>query len=310
MNALTQFPTTFAPAATGFSAIVDSVFHPNGTPIESDFGRGVYRDDTGELLAICGPSYHPVQHSDVLNPVFQTLDRLGYQIEERDPSRYDLYDLKGRKGAFGSVKLADNGAVMRADFILGDFIEPTGSGSFLTKGEDTNFFRISVLNSHNSKYAVRVNTSYLRLICMNGMTSPNFSVSTYGKHTQNFNLDAMAKKIEKAMTMMDQDADRFGLWARTKLTPKQAEAFLIATIAKLPNKPNGDDNHSQPLVDKILRLFRDEDQTVWGLYNAVTAWQTHGEIKAGSNLLTARIGRETKVAAMLRAPEFKGLVTA
>lgn len=285
-----------------FAAKVSDVFDANGRRIPREIGRGVYREDTGELISICGPNYQPVQHMDLLNPVLEGLTDMGYEVQERaSASRHDLYDLQGKKGAWISPKVTDNGAVMRTDIILGDFIQPTGSTSYLNEGPDTNFFRISLLNSHNSKYAVRANTSYLRVLCMNGMTQPHFSANAYGKHTSGFSIEGLQRQIGKAMEMMGEDADKFGLWAKTKITLGQAEQFLKLTIAKLPNKANGEAHFSEPLLNKILGQFRREDQTLWGLYNAVTWWQSHDSFRKNADRLTATIGREQKVASMLKS---------
>ena len=285
-----------------FQATVSDIFDAQGNRVAPEIGRGVYRDDTGELLSICGPSFKPVQHMAILEPVLDGLARDGYDIVEKPAAtRRDFEDLRGMKGAWVSPKVTHGGAVMRTDIILGDFIEPTGASSYLNDGPDTNFFRISLLNSHNSSYAVRANTSYLRLICMNGMTQPHFTASAYGKHTSGFNLDGLKAQIANAISMMSEDADKFGLWARTKVTVKQAEDFLKLTIAKLPNKPTGEAHHSEPLLNKILGQFTREDQTLWGLYNAVTWWQTHDDVRSNADRLTATIGREQKVASMLKS---------
>jgi len=286
-----------------FNAQVRDIFDANGNRVPREIGRGVYRDDSDELISICGPAFKPVQHMDVLGPLMQGLEESGYAVEERaQASRSALYDLQGRKGAWVSPKVTDNGAVMRTDIILGDFIEPTGSTSYLADGPDTNFFRISILNSHNSKYAVKVNTSYLRVICMNGMTQPHFSAGVYGKHTSGFSVEGLQRQIANAMQMMGDDADRFGLWAKTKVSIEQATDFLKLTLAKLPKKATGEAHYSEPLLNKILTRFRVEDQTLWGLYNAVTWWQTHDDFRANADRLTAGIGREQKVASMLKSP--------
>ena len=293
-----------------FDASIHDIFDVAGNRIDPQLGRGVYREDNGELLSICGPHTKLIQHKDVVMPVVQKLEEMGYDLEEGTPSEHALYNLQGKKGAFISSQVTDNGAVMRTNIILGDFIEPTGSTAYMEQGADTNFFRISLLNSHNSKLAVRANTDYLRILCMNGMTSPNFSAAAYGKHTLNFNLDGLKAQIANAISMMDKDADRFGLMASTKLTLKQAEQFLQLTIAKLPNKANGDAHFSEPLVNKLLSNFAREDQTLWGLFNAVTAWSTHGDMKANADDLTGRIGREGQVAKMIKTKKFSELLAA
>jgi hypothetical protein len=294
-----------------FTAVVSDIFDAKGKRIPREVGRGVYRDDTNELMAICGPGFKPVQHMDIVRPVLEGLREQGYEIEVKvGADKRSLYDFRGKKGAWISPKVSDGGAIMRTDIILGDFIEVPGQFNDhglvnrRAGGEDLNFFRISLLNSHNGTYAVRANTSYLRLVCFNGITQPHFSAGAYGKHTVNFNVEGLQKQISNAMGMMGADAERFAVMAKTYLSAEQAIEMLKATIAKLPNKPTGEAHYSEPLVSKIMERFAREDATVWGLYNAVTAWQTHEKFKANANGITALVGRETKVAEMLRSKEW------
>lgn len=296
--------------AIDFNVRIRPLYDESGNELPRDLGRAVQREDTDEIIAVCGPNFQPVQHSDVVNPLLEWLDEQGYDLHFREADRHNLHDMAGKSGAFVSSAVTDRGAVMRTNIVLGDFIEPTGHSSFLPTGPDLNFFRISILNSHNSKFAVWANTDYLRLVCMNGCARPHFSTGTYGKHTANFSVEGMTAKITAAMDMMQTDADEFGLWARTPITPKQAEYMLQRTIARLPKMPNGDDNASKSLINKILGYFQTEEQTVWGLYNACTYWQTHGDLKKNSDELTARVNRESRVSSMLRSREWKALVSA
>lgn len=294
-----------------FTAVVGDVFTADGKRIAPEIGRGVYRDDTNELLAICGPGFKPVQHMDIVRPVLEGLREQGYEVEVKgNADKRALYDFRGKRGAWISPKVSDGGAIMRTDIILGDFIEVPGQFNdhgLVNRGSqmpDLNFFRISLLNSHNGTYAVRANTSYLRLVCFNGITQPHFSAGAYGKHTVNFSVEGLQKQIGNAMEMMGADAEKFAVMARTSLDKEAAIEMLKATIAKLPNKPTGEAHYSEPLVNKIMERFAREDQTVWGLYNAVTAWQTHEKFRANASGITALVGRETKVAAMLRSDEW------
>jgi hypothetical protein len=295
-----------------FNAVVSDIFDAKGNRIPKEVGRGVYRDDTNELMAICGPGFKPVQHKDVVSPIITALTEQGYEIEVKaGADKRSLYDFRGKKGAWISPKVSDGGAVMRTDIILGDFIEVPGQfnshGLKVRGSEDINFFRISLLNSHNGTYAVRANTSYLRLVCFNGITQPHFSAGAYGKHTVNFNVEGLQAQITNAMDMMGADAERFAVMAKTPLSIEAAIEMLKVTIARLPNKPTGEAHYSEPLVTKIMERFAREDQTVWGLYNAVTAWQTHEKFKSNANGITALVGRETKVAEMLRSKEWSTL---
>lgn len=293
-----------------FTASVRPIFDAAQQEIPAHIARGVYRDDTDELISTCGPNFTPVQHMDVIAPVMEHLQAKGYEVQERVADTRALYDLRGQKGAFVETFLTDKGAKMRTEIILGDFIDPTGSSSYLTQGADTNFFRITLLNSHDSSLAVRANTSYLRLVCMNGMTQPHFTAGTYGKHTKGFNLAAMQRKIDNAMTMMSEDEVRFAHMARTKISFDQAMQMIQMTIAKQGVDVHGNPKFSERLTDNIMQRFLKEDQTVWGLYNAVTEWQTHGERKAGASAFGTRLNRETRVAAMLKTDAWQEVMAA
>jgi hypothetical protein len=295
--------------AIDFEVETRPIYSPEGE-IDPQFGRGVYRTDTNELLSVCGPAYHPVQYGEILDPVFSALDEMGYELEERKASQHALYDLQGKKGAWISSETTDNGAVMKTTIITGDFIEPTGAGLYMDQGPDTNFFQIDVLSSHNSKLATRVGTKYLRVRCMNGMTSELFGVSAYGKHTANFKMNDLTGSIGRAIEGMATDADRFGLYAKTFITYDEASEFIKRTIGK-QQKPKFLKEITRQVVsthDKIMELFTKEDRTVWGLYNAMTNWQTHGDMKKSADEITGRLGREAKVATTLRSNEWANLI--
>ena len=295
---------------TNFNAVVRPIYDMHGNEIPAEMGRGVYRDDTREMLSICGRSYKPVQHADVLDPLLQTLKDQGYEIVERNPDKRALYDLAGQRGAFGSVQTQDNGAIMRADVIIGDFIQPTGRSSYLEQGPDTMLRRYTALNSHDGSLAVKVTNGYMRLVCMNGMMDPQFVATTYGKHTANFNTDTLKENILRAADMMENDAETFGKYARTPLTIAQAEDFLKRTMAKLPDKPNGEPHFSEPKLQKLLQQFRREDQTVWGLLQSMTWWATHGDMRSTSGEVTGRLRRDAEVAQTMRSNDFAHLIAA
>ena len=292
-----------------FNAVVSDVFDKNGKRIDPNIARGVYRDDTEELLSICGPTFKPVQHREVLEPLFERLDKQGMSLEVRsNASRNALYDLAGKKGAFVDVEVTDNGAVMRTKITTGDFIQPTGASQYLESGPDTMLAVYDTVNSHNGKLAARSNCSYNRLICMNGIVRPAFTAKAYGKHTTNFNVDAFMAQVSAQVEAMAADPDLFGKYATTPCNVKQAEVFLQKTFAKLPNKANGDPHFSERLVVEILALFAREDQTVWGLVQALTAWSTHGDMRKNADPVLGRLGREEKVAKTMRSSLFDKLV--
>lgn len=292
-----------------FNAEVRDIFDAQGNPIPAEIGRGVYRDDTEELISICGSIFKPIQHREIVDPILMNLEGMGYKTEEvEEVNENNLHALQGKKGAFVQTELTKGGAIMRTNITLGDFIEPTGNTRYLKQGPDTNFFRLSILNSHNNSYAARVNTDYLRVLCMNGQTSPNFQAGAYGKHTLHFDITGMQTQIENAMKMMGEDADKFGLWANTKLSVEDATRLLQMTIAKLAPKPHMPNRHSEKLVLQLMDKFAKEDQTVWGLYNAITSWSTHNETRKTADKVTSLLSRENRVAKAIRSDEWNDTI--
>jgi len=61
---------------------------------------------------------------------------------------------------------------------------------------------------------------------------------------------------------------------------------------------------SERLVETLMQGFRKEDQTVWGVWNAMTEWSSHGQRKANASALGTLIGREQRVAQAMRDPRW------
>lgn len=293
-----------------FEVTTKPLYDEHGRAIPGDLARAVVRMDTGDTIATCGKNFMPVQNRDIVNPVLDELDAQNYDIYFRRPDQKNLYDLAGKKGAFVWFKTADNGAVMVAEIVTGDFIRPTGRSSYLDRGPDTMLVRHRLLNAHNGKYAASAISDYERVICMNGIVRPTFWARTYGKHTLNFDVEGLKAKIASAARMMEQDAEMFGLYARTKLSPLQAAEFIKATLAKMTPDALGAPRYSEALTRQILDLFRNEDQTVWGLMQAMTYWSTHGEMRRSTNEVTGRLGRDQRVASALASKRFQALIDA
>ena len=139
---------------------------------------------------------------------------------------------------------------------------------------------------------------------MNGQTSPSFKSSIRGKHTVGFSLDALQAKVTHSMSLMGDDADKFGVWAKTKLTSQEAIEMLKLTIAKVPDSSLGEERHNPKLLEKLMDLYRAEDSTLYGLYNALTAYSTHEKTRSNSNPITSLLGREGRVADTIRSKEW------
>lgn len=293
-----------------WTAEVRPLFNADGTEFPEQLARGVYRDDTGQPIARCGPSTTVIQHGDVIYPILEKIADTGIDILERDYARHDLYDLQGKKGGFVALDMARDGAIARARIITGDFISPTGPSAYLPDGPPTLFREYHVLNSHDSTYAQQVHLRYLNAKCMNGLVTPEFTAVVKAKHSLNFDIEAFKAKVLAGVDLMENDTERFELYIKTPLDAAAAETFFKKTIARLKPKDDGEPNWSKAKLEDLLNRFREEPQTVWGAYQAMTAWATHADIRSNATELTSRIGRDEEVARSMRTGEFRQLLAA
>jgi hypothetical protein len=293
-----------------FKAEIRDLYDANGNRVDADKGRGVYRSDTGELLSIVGRNHKIIDHMDVVMPVLDSFEAQGYQVMEREPDLHSLYDLKGKKGVFVTASTSADGAMMRTDIICGDFVEPKPSMRQYrhTDGRDTMFHRVTLLNSHDGSTAVHCNTSYLRLVCLNGMVRADWTASARAKHTSGVQIEALRAKIANAARMMASDADMFSHYASTKVSVEQATEFFERTIAKLAPGSVGKSPFSESLVAQLVENFKREDQTAWGLWNAMTQWSTHGPRRESAGSLTTTLARESRVALAMRTKEWEAIL--
>lgn len=302
---------TDALAKWNFEVEVAPVYGPDGKPIDERKVRGIYRTDTGQCLASCGPHYKPIQNAIVLDGILEKVEKDGYDIHisDGDHTQRQLYDIVGKKGVIVKPQLNDEGgAVLRVDMIFGDFTEVKGAGA---RSQDILLAKATALNSHDQSLSAQVVTGTERVICLNGMTRMIAQNAARAKHTLHVDIEALQAKIAMGVAAMADDTERFELYARTKVTVDQAAHFFRTTIARLSPTVTGEEQWSRSLVETLLMLFDKEGMpTLWGVINAMTAWSTHGERRANANALTTKVARESRVARAMQATEFEDLLAA
>ena len=165
-------------------------------------------------------------------------------------------------------------------------------------------FALKVTNSYDGGAAFRAIMSGLRLVCTNGMVVPSNKASTvYGRHTSGFSPDRAVSKILFAV-------DSFlNLWAKQWARWSEREITADAAMAVFQAMPD----INQRLLAKLEEAWGIESAqagtTVWGLYNALTRWSTHAEVRPSSagNRAAIVLDREAKVDQVIRSPEFARL---
>lgn len=200
--------------------------------------RAVVRTDTGRVLGVVGSKYNLVKNTDLLN-----------QLEESLPV------------AVGNrqINLADNGAIM---FV--NYTSPKIDNVEVRKGDIVRF-GIQVFNSYNGKLAVGMRLQAYRLACENGMTVPRSVSTLHIRHVH-----GVTSHITGARETFNKRVEEFvkykNVWK--KWGTIKAEPVLVEKFSK------------QYLGAKSREVVRnkyeaDQDDTVWGFFNAVTWFGTH-----------------------------------
>lgn len=165
-------------------------------------------------------------------------------------------------------------------------------------------FALKVTNSYDGGAAFRAFMSGLRLVCTNGMVVPSDKSSTvYGRHTSGFSPDRAVSKILFAVDAYQNIWSRqWSRWSEREITADAATAVFEA----MPDI-------NQRLMAKLEEAWRIESAqagpTVWGLYNALTRWSTHAEVRASSagNRAAIVLDREARVEQVIRGEAFRRL---
>lgn len=172
------------------------------------------------------------------------------------------------------------------------------------EGEDDLLnLNLYVRNSYDSSSAFRVMLGAMRLLCWNGMVMGNKDVDLYGRHTKNFNINNMIRKLDVSLNMFAAQADEWRTWQQKALS--EADARML-----LDNSKKLSESAKEVIMLQYIIETRALGHTVWALFQALTWWSTHsklranGEETAGDNIINIRLQREELVRRFVQSKPF------
>lgn len=203
---------------------------------EVPYHKAVMRSDTYRVLGIVSDRYKLIPNKEVINSIESSLP----------------VTVSSRK-----ISICDGGALM---FV--NYESPKIESVEVRKG-DVVKFGIQLFNSYNGRIAVGMRLLAYRLVCENGMTVPR-SVSTLNvRHLPGANIiearEAFTKKIEQFVKY----SDTWRKWSNKKPSAIRMNEFTKKYFGK----------KSQEIV--TAKFKSQNDNTVWGFFNAVTWFGTH-----------------------------------
>lgn len=269
-----------------FPVETQPVFDQLGNEIHGS--KCVVRTDTNTVLGVHGSRYHLVKHSDIIERVHDAVNAANIS---RD------YQVK--------FSVADNGAKMRGDIIFPNI-------TIAPKVGDISQFRVSFTNSYDASWSFSMMANALRLLCTNGMVTPNAYAHSKYKHTMNINIEGAADKVRIGVDGFFNEESNWKAWQQVHVDDRMAELFFKHTLAKAPSRQVLKHKNNEKQLENLLNIWSYEKSVLgpnkWALYNAMTYWSTHtGDLR---NPIVARQRREDDVMKAMQSPQFTNLEVA
>lgn len=199
----------------------------------------IQRTDTGDILGISSKGYSLVKHEDVIGSVNEAL---------KDEMELD------------NITVCRKGAIMFAQYKFKNIIKP----ETVKKGDIVDF-GLEVFNSYDGTMEVGFALTALRLVCTNGMIIPKSIARLAVKHTRRADITGIRDKVLERLPRFREATSVWRRWSSTGITNDIAVKFISDLFGKRNSK----------VIEEIYKVEREKDQTVWGLFNALTKYNTH-----------------------------------
>ena len=182
---------------------------------------------------------------------------------------------------------------------------------------DITKMRLRDWDSYDGTRGRRLSIDGMRLVCLNGMTVPDFKLSFYAKHTKAISSDESVQRMIDSMTDMivsfNEDEDKFKRWINTPMEIQDAMGLFSTTIGWQKKAVKIKDEykyHSVSIMEELEGLlehnFKQAGSNLYATYNAATQWATHVN-KTKGKVHNVERTRESKVASMLNTNKWKTL---
>jgi len=214
-----------------------------GTPQESKQHRAVYNINKGQIAAVVSDRYKLVQHGEMVRAVSAAISDLNIK-------------------ATAEVKEANNRLFVDIEF--------ADSKLYVDKGEEF-IAGLRIINSYDKSTGITVTPRLKRLVCLNGMVIQTGFVREYSiTHIKSLREDFVGV-VEKMLNAMINNNEKLKAMVNDCIGDSIEWELLDKILGRLCW-------HTTKHVDAIKKkLAGIEKPTRWDVYNAFTAYATHGE---------------------------------
>ena len=231
--------------------------------------KAIVEKDNGRIISVVGSGYNLVQNSDII-PQY-----------ERAIARSNL----NTDGMTRDIQYSHDGAKTVVSYRF------PAHRIAVTEGDEMDL-QINVLNSYDGSWKFMSLVGAYRLLCTNGQIIGDSFSSYYGKHTKSLDVDYAISKLEDSLEVYLRNAELWKQYPSSKISIYQANNVLL----KLSN---GNDKMMELLNATYQKYVFEMGNNLWALFNTLTDWSSHAEVRNEANKASVVIGREQKVRAVL-----------
>jgi hypothetical protein len=152
--------------------------------------------------------------------------------------------------------------------------------------------KITVLNSYDGSWKFMSLVGAFRLLCTNGQIIGDSFSSYYGKHTKSLDVEYAINKLENSLEVYLHNAELWKQYPTSKITIQQANNILL-TLS------DGNEKMMELLNSTYQKYVFEMGHNLWALFNTLTDWSTHADVRNDSNKSATVITREQKVRKVL-----------
>jgi phage/plasmid-like protein (TIGR03299 family) len=230
---------------------------------------GIFRSDNNKHLGTVKDRYEVFQNKELAGVIVDACDGLDLEVRKGGL-------LAGGKKVFLQIALPD------------EKVGNSGIKRYLT-----------ALNSHDGSCSIGFGTTNTVIVCKNTFYSAMRDVQNI-RHTQSY-----SEKVEKAMQRIRQAIvgenllmDNFKRMSDIKIKDEQ---FIVDLVSKVLSIDKGEEastrktNQVRVMADNIRTDINIHGDNLWGLFNGITRYTNHSQVKSDKSLENVMVGQGSRI---------------
>jgi phage/plasmid-like protein (TIGR03299 family) len=230
---------------------------------------GVFRSDNNECLGVCKERYQVFQNGELAQTIVDAAGDLNLDVKKGGV-------LQGGRKVFLQIVLPE------------DTVGNSGIRRYLT-----------AMNSHDGSSSIGFGTTNTVVFCENTYHAAMKDVSKI-RHTQSYKerVKEAVEAMQMAISGESQLMDDFKRMADVKIKDDQYVVDLVQKILKVNPNEKASTRKSNQVIQMAKDINTDVQQhgsNLWGLFNGITRYTNHSQVKTEKSLENVMVGSGAKM---------------